>query len=325
MDLTSSFELQPFSSLEEMDLEGFYQAPFSSQELVETLNFETENPETILPDIDEFNTSPMVLDMDTSRNQDLMQYIQVNQESSVPNSKLVIPEVPSVDFDLEKSDISEYIRIDKKEPKEKNMNINVNIKQESDYLNNKNSQEFSNDIKVNQKSKKSIRKYNWNNITVTGKKLAKTQVYRSEPEGRCECSLCGIVFTHNRSLEVHMMRKHNPKATMPCPEKCGKFFTNKAAIKKHLLSHKPENEWPFACLLCGKHFQALGDLPKHYLSRLHAKDPRVPIHGTPEWNEIMKKSKVEKNFKNSSPQVLKPILDIESNRRSDDTLFVFGL
>ena len=135
-----------------------------------------------------------------------------------------------------------------------------------------------------------VRTYHWSTASITGRKLGETDMYRNEPEGRHECVICGLVFTHSRSLQVHFVRLHNPKATVPCPENCGKYFTSRAAIKKHLLSHRPEHEWPFVCLFCGKHFQARADLPKHFLTNQHVNDPRIPKPGTPQWNELMKRS-----------------------------------
>jgi len=135
-----------------------------------------------------------------------------------------------------------------------------------------------------------VRRYHWSTASITGRKLGETDIYRNEPEGRHECVVCGVVFSHSRSLQVHFVRVHNPKATVPCPENCGKYFTGKGAIRKHLLSHRPEHEWPFVCLFCGKHFQARADLPKHFLTNQHVNDPRIPKPGTPQWNELMKRS-----------------------------------
>ena len=143
-----------------------------------------------------------------------------------------------------------------------------------------------------QVSTSKVRTYHWSTASITGRKLGETDMYRNEPEGRHECVICGAVFSHSRSLQVHFVRLHNPKATVPCPENCGKYFTGKAAIKKHLLSHRPEHEWPFVCLFCGKHFQARADLPKHFLTNQHVNDPRIPKPGTPQWNELMKRSEV---------------------------------
>ena len=138
-----------------------------------------------------------------------------------------------------------------------------------------------------------VRTYHWSTASITGRKLGETDMYRNEPEGRHECVICGVVFSHTRSLQVHFVRVHNPKATVPCPENCGKYFTSQGAIRKHLLSHRPEHEWPFVCLFCGKHFQARADLPKHFLTNQHVNDPRIPKPGTPQWNELMKRSEVE--------------------------------
>ena len=69
--------------------------------------------------------------------------------------------------------------------------------------------------------------------------MPETALYRAEQDGQHPCDYCGLVFARTRSLDVHMKRAHNPKATVECPEGCGKKFTNKAAIKKHLLSHRP--------------------------------------------------------------------------------------
>lgn len=102
--------------------------------------------------------------------------------------------------------------------------------------------------------------------------------------------VCGARFAKIRSLDVHMKRSHNPKATVFCPENCGKSFTSKAAIKKHLLSHRPQHEWPFWCEFCGKRFQARADLPKHYKTSQHKNDPRIPDQGTPEWTDLMRRS-----------------------------------
>ena len=137
-----------------------------------------------------------------------------------------------------------------------------------------------------------VRRYHWSTASITGRKLGETDMYRNEPEGRHECVICGVVFSHTRSLQVHFVRVHNPKATVPCPENCGKYFTGKGAIRKHLLSHRPEHEWPFVCLFCGKHFQARADLPKHFLTNQHVNDPRIPKPGTLQWNELMKRSEV---------------------------------
>ena len=112
------------------------------------------------------------------------------------------------------------------------------------------------------------------------------------PEGRHECVTCKAVFSHARSLQVHIGRLHNPKATVPCPENCGKLFTEKHAIKKHLLSHRPEHEWPFVCLFCGKHMQTNFDLAKHLKTKLHVNDSRIPKAGTPEWKALIKRSEV---------------------------------
>ena len=157
-------------------------------------------------------------------------------------------------------------------------------------------------VKTPSNQKNKIRKYNWNSApSITGRKLAKTDLYRSEPEGRRECLTCGAVFTHNRSLQVHFQRNHNSKATVPCPQNCGKFYTGKGALKKHMLSHMPEHEWPFICLFCGKYFQAKSDLPKHFLSLRHKGDSRIPVQGTPQWNELMKRSEVEPAKENVNP------------------------
>ncbi len=89
-----------------------------------------------------------------------------------------------------------------------------------------------------------------------------------------------------------MMRSHNPNANIECPEGCGKKFTNRAAIRKHLLSHRPESEWPYACLFCDKRFQARADLPKHFKTSKHINDPNIPKQGTPAWIELMQRSEI---------------------------------
>ena len=135
---------------------------------------------------------------------------------------------------------------------------------------------------------KTIRKYNPNQYSITGKHV--NAQYQAEPDGDHECVVCGARFAKIRSLDIHFKRSHNPKANVFCPENCGKSFTSQAAIKKHLLSHRPQHEWPFWCEFCGKRFQARADLPKHYKTSLHKNDPRIPETGTPEWTELMRRS-----------------------------------
>ena len=153
---------------------------------------------------------------------------------------------------------------------------------------------------------KKVRRYNWTELTLTGKKLKDTDTNRNMPEGRHECVTCNAVFSHARSLQVHIGRLHNPKATIPCPENCGKFFACKKTIKKHLLSHRPEEEWPYVCLFCGKHMQANHDLAKHLVTKQHANDPRIPKVRTPEWKELMKRSEVQSIFKQDTGNPVKP-------------------
>ena len=138
--------------------------------------------------------------------------------------------------------------------------------------------------------KKTIRKYNPNQYSITGNHRPETAQYQAEPDGDHECVVCGARFAKIRSLDVHFKRSHNPKANVYCPENCGKAFTSQAAIKKHLLSHRPQHEWPFWCEFCGKRFQARADLPKHYKTSQHKNDPRIPEQGTSEWTDLMRRS-----------------------------------
>ena len=143
------------------------------------------------------------------------------------------------------------------------------------------------------KQKTYVRKYHHTLLApVTGKVRPKTAEFRNEPEGRYKCGDCDAVFTHTRSLQFHLSRKHNPKATIPCPENCGKMLASQNSIPKHLLSHRPKSQWPYFCPLCKKHFQALADVPKHFKTSQHINDPRIPELGTPEWDELMKSCKI---------------------------------
>ena len=155
---------------------------------------------------------------------------------------------------------------------------------------------------------KKIKRYNPSLFSITGKTLAATAVHREEPEGIYECIVCGDKFAKMRSLDVHFSRNHNPKATVECPEKCGKRFTSQSAIKKHLLSHRPQHEWPYECEFCKKRFQARADLPKHYNTALHKDDPNVPKQGTPEWTALMQRCEVIpwKSLKSYNPDLTQP-------------------
>ena len=92
-----------------------------------------------------------------------------------------------------------------------------------------------------------VKKYHPNLFNITDKTLKDTEKYRSAPKGHFQCPHCSDVFEVERSLEVHIGRKHNAKSNIPCPENCGKYLTCKSAIAKHLLSHRPREQWPYKC------------------------------------------------------------------------------
>ena len=146
---------------------------------------------------------------------------------------------------------------------------------------------------------------------VTGRVRTQTATYRAEPAGRYKCGVCDVVFTHTRSLQFHFARAHNPKATIPCPENCGKLLTSQNAIPKHLLSHRPRSEWPYFCPFCEKRFQALADVPKHFKTSQHINDIRIPESGTPKWDKLMQSCK----------NVDKIISDIKTRSNANKTGF----
>ena len=217
--------------------------------------------------------------------------VKLSIRKSFPNTNIEVFQDSFKKAEDNSSNILEKLNRPEITDGKENKNSNPEVKL-SDIWFNSSIRKSSQNTPTNQTNK--IRKYNWNPApNITGRKLAKTDTYRSEPEGRHECPKCGVIFTHNRSLQVHLQRNHNSKANIPCPQNCGKFYTNKSALKKHKLSHVPEHEWPFICLFCGKYFQSRADLPKHFMSLKHKDDSRIPDQGTPQWDELLKRSEVE--------------------------------
>ena len=127
--------------------------------------------------------------------------------------------------------------------------------------------------------KVSVRKHHHVPWTISGIKRPDTEAVIKEESGLYSCDLCEATYDKARSLRIHMGRKHSDKATVPCPEGCGKMLTTSHAIKKHLLSHRPEKDWPFECPICHKRFQARGDIPKHLKTKLHEND-NIPVMGS---------------------------------------------
>ena len=100
------------------------------------------------------------------------------------------------------------------------------------------------------------------------------------------------ISTKEKNLTKTHRVKNHANGKVPCPENCGKLLSSEFAIKKHILSHRPETEWPYVCLFCGKHLQARSDLPKHFQTNQHKYDIRIPEQGTPEFEDLMKRSEV---------------------------------
>ena len=142
-----------------------------------------------------------------------------------------------------------------------------------------------------------VKKYHPNLFNITDKTLKDTEKYHSAPKGHFKCPHCSDAFEVERSLEVHIGRKHNAKSNIPCPENCGKFLTCKSAIAKHLLSHRPREQWPYKCEFCKMKFQAKSDLPKHWNTSKHLGDPRIPLPNTPEYTKVLTRSEILHNLK----------------------------
>ena len=154
-----------------------------------------------------------------------------------------------------------------------------------------------------------IKKYHPNLYNITDRTLKDTHKHRSAPKGIFNCPFCTDVFEAQRSLEVHIGRRHNEKAKVPCPENCGTFLTCKSAIAKHLLSHRPREQWPYRCEFCGMQFQAKSDLPKHWNSGKHRDDPRVPKPNTLEYREALTRSEILPNLKKMKNDAKESILN----------------
>ena len=140
--------------------------------------------------------------------------------------------------------------------------------------------------KKSKSSKTGVRKHHHIPWTMSGLKRATTEAVIKEESSEYECEICGLKYDKQKSLTIHRGREHNPKATVPCPEGCGKMLTSEGAIRKHLLSHRPEAEWPYDCPLCHKKFQAKGDIPKHLKTKLHEHD-NIPDMGTKGWYDLV--------------------------------------
>lgn len=135
-------------------------------------------------------------------------------------------------------------------------------------------------------STRGVRKHVHVPWTMSGLRRSATIAVVKEEAAVHECQECGVKYDKFRSLQIHQQRTHNSRARVECPEGCGKLLSTTAAIRKHLLSHRPEDQWPFACPLCGKRFQARGDIPKHLMTRIHSTD-NVPVMGSKEWFDLI--------------------------------------
>lgn len=74
-----------------------------------------------------------------------------------------------------------------------------------------------------------------------------------------QCSACGVRFTRNDKLKIHM-RKHTGERPYPCPH-CSARFLHSYDLKNHLSLHSGAR--PFECPLCHKAFAREDHLQRH--------------------------------------------------------------
>lgn len=73
------------------------------------------------------------------------------------------------------------------------------------------------------------------------------------------CDRCGMCFTHNKDLRLHIL-KHNSEKPFSCDE-CGKRFYEAGSLKKHKMTHSGEK--PFLCSHCAMTFARAWNLEMH--------------------------------------------------------------
>ena len=89
------------------------------------------------------------------------------------------------------------------------------------------------------------------------------------------CQLCGLGFSHSRSLEFHMRNIHHCQTNTYNCDQCGKFLKNRNSLAMHKKSfHEVQSESMHVCSWCGAVLTTKTSLEDH-IERFHSGNMKI--------------------------------------------------